>query len=324
MTRKTGSGTAWNPRRSPRFRDAVWVCLALVLAASARDLTFFHVSDTHYGLSEPGDRAMTVLVDVMNALPGTAYPTNLGGVVARPRGVIHTGDMTNDGKAGQWAAFVRDFGLLGGDGRLAWPVYETFGNHDGGSNRPVRIAIRERNLRRRDVTAVSSNGIHYAWSWDGVRFICCGISPGTRATTYDPEESLAFLAGELARPDPTGAPVVLLHHFGFDEGHSLRWWPDAWRTDLRRTIARHNVVAILHGHAHETLIYRWAGYDVYHPPHFRQKQPKTTGAVSHGFFVVRITDDEFTVAERRLDGTWGMTARKPLANAPPARGTEDP
>ncbi|MBM4154440.1 MAG: hypothetical protein FJ221_05360 [Lentisphaerae bacterium] len=304
------------------------VLLAVVLVSArsapgaARDLTFFHVSDTHYGLSEPGDLAMTALVDAMNALPGTAYPTNLGGVVARPRGVIHTGDMTNDGSAEPWAAFVRDFGLLGGDGRLAWPVYETFGNHDGGSNRPVRTAIRERNPRRREVTAISSNGIHCAWTWEGIRFIGCGISPGTRATTYDPEESLAFLAGELARPDPAGSPIVLLHHFGFDEGHSLRWWPEAWRADLRRALAGRNVVAILHGHAHHPLIYRWEGIDVYNPPHFRQSEPKATGTVSHGFFVFRVTDDELTVAERRLDGSWGMTARKPIAGAPKARGME--
>ena len=57
------------------------------LVATARDLTFFHVSDTHYGLSAPGDAAMTRLVDAMNALPGTAYPTNFGGKVAAPRGV---------------------------------------------------------------------------------------------------------------------------------------------------------------------------------------------------------------------------------------------
>ena len=305
------------------------VLLAVVLAGArtapcaARDLTFFHVSDTHYGQSGPGDLAMAALVDAMNALPGTAYPTNLGGVVARPRGVIHTGDVTNDGREEPWAAFVRDFGLLGGDGRLAWPVFETFGNHDGGSNRPVRIAIRDRNPRRRDVTSISSNGLHYAWTWEGIRFICCGISPGTRAKTYDPEDSLAFLSAELARLDRAGAPVVLLHHFGFDEGHSLRWWPEAWRTDLRSTIAGRNVIAILHGHAHHPLIYRWAGIDVYHPPHFRQKAPAETGAVSHGFFVFRITDVELTVAERRLDGTWGMTARKPVGNAPPVRGTEE-
>ena len=303
-------------------RPRLWLLVILGLwtqtvltSAPARDLTFLHVSDTHYGKSEPGDRAMTALVDAMNALPGTAYPTNLGGVVARPRGVIHTGDITNDGKTAPWAAFVRDYGLRGGDGRLTWPVYETFGNHDGGPNRPVRMAIRARNSQRRDLTDIASNGIHHAWEWDGVRFICCGICPGTAAKTYDPENSLAFLAEALARPGTDGAPVVLLHHFGFDEGHSLKWWKEEWRTAYRERIAGVNVIAILHGHAHMPLIYRWAGYDVYHPPHFRQKSPKKSGAVSHGFFVFRITDAELTVAERCLDGTWGMSARKPIGVA---------
>ncbi len=293
---------------------APWVQTALTLAA-ARDLTFFHVSDTHYGKSEIGDRAMTALVDAMNALPGTPYPTNLGGVVARPRGVIHTGDITDAGKTAPWAAFVRDYGLRGGDGRLTWPVFETFGNHDGGSNRTVRMAIRERNSQRRDLTGIASNRLHYAWEWDGVRFICCGICPGTVAKTYDPENSLTFLDEALAKSNTNGAPVVLLHHFGFDEGHSLKWWKEEWRTAYRERLAGVNVIAILHGHAHMPLIYRWAGYDVYHPPHFRQKSPKETGTVSHGFFVFRITDEDLTVAERRLDGTWGMTARKRIGAA---------
>ena len=38
------------------------------------DLTFFVVSDTHYGLSPRGDETVPLLVEKMNALPGTKYP----------------------------------------------------------------------------------------------------------------------------------------------------------------------------------------------------------------------------------------------------------
>ena len=89
----------------------------------ARDLTFFVVSDTHYGLSPAGDRTVPLLVDRMNALPGTDYPAALGGKVGVPRGVLHLGDITNDGKREQWDMFVRDYGLTGKEGRLKWPVY---------------------------------------------------------------------------------------------------------------------------------------------------------------------------------------------------------
>ena len=140
-------------------------------AKPARDLTFFVVSDTHYGLSPEGDRALPLLVDRMNQLPGTAYPAALGGTVAEPRGVLHIGDISNDGKKEQWAMFVRDYGLTGKDGLLKWPVYEAYGNHDGGPKLPVRDGIRARNPQRVGLTAISANGLHYCWVWDGILFI---------------------------------------------------------------------------------------------------------------------------------------------------------
>lgn len=60
----------------------------------------------------------------------------------------------------------------------------------------------------------------------------------------------------------------------------------------------------------------WEGIDIYHPPHFKQKNPKKNdGPVSHGFFVFHLTADELTVAERKADDTWGMISRKKLPTA---------
>ena len=133
-------------------------CGAILMLASAaqaaRDLTFFQVSDTHYGKSPVGDKTVPMLVDKMNALPGTPYPAIIGGKVGAPRGVIHTGDITNDGKKEQWLMFVRDYGLTGKDGRLAYPVYETFGNHDGGSSGVVRkgdVTVAKNYLREDEI-----------------------------------------------------------------------------------------------------------------------------------------------------------------------------
>jgi cytolysin (calcineurin-like family phosphatase) len=135
--------------------------------------------------------------------------------------VIHIGDVTNDGKETNWLAFVRDYGLDGKGGRLRYPVYETFGNHDGGPGTPVRRAIRERNLRRPGLSAVSSNGMHYAWRWDDVHFVMLGVSPGTTRRPYDPEHSTAFAEEHLAASvGSSGRPVVVMHHFGFDREHS--------------------------------------------------------------------------------------------------------
>ena len=281
-------------------------------------LTFFVVSDTHYGLDWRVDAAVQALIDQMNFLPGTPLPESLGGAPVRtPRGVIHLGDITNDGKAEQWAAFVRDFGLLG-EARLAFPVYELFGNHDGGSSLPVRQGIRERNRRRVGPLTLSSNGVHYAWTWDDIRFINLNISVGTNTHPYDPQDSLGFLKSELARLDVPRQPLILLQHFGFDKRESLTWWPEAWRTAYYETIQRCNVLGIFHGHDHQTEIFRWRDLDIYDAPHIRDADVPDK-PVRHGFFVVQITGDDMVVAERKWDDTWGLTARKKIQ-----RGTSKP
>jgi len=291
-------------------------------AKPARDLTFIAVSDTHYGLSPEGDRVVPMLVDKMNQLPGTPYPAASGGVVGTPRGVLHIGDITNDGKKEHWEMFVKDYGLTGKDGRLKWPVYEAYGNHDGGPKTPVRDGIRARNPKRIGLTAISENGLHYCWNWDGILFINLGIAPGSTTHPYDPEFSMEFLEEVLKKHAKPGQPLVLMHHFGFDKSHSLGWWPEERRTRLHELIKDRNVIAIIHGHAHEPFIYQWEGIDIYHPPHFKQKDTrKNEGSVSHGFFVFHITGDELTVAERKNDDTWGMTARK---NIPTTATTERP
>lgn len=282
--------------------------LLWLIPLEARELTFFVVSDTHYGLSPEGDRTIPQLVEKMNVLPGTLYPPLLGGTVGVPSGVIHIGDITNDGKKESWDRFVHDYGLTGREGVLKFPVYETFGNHDGGPTSVVRSGIRERNKQRVGLKALSSNGLHYSWDWQGVHFVCCGISPGTTVSPYDPEHSLEFLQEDLKRSSGSSAgPIILFHHFGFDKDHSLRWWSEEWRTTYYEQIKNFPILAILHGHAHRPLIYQWNGIAVYHPPHFQQKPPKETGPVTHGFFVFHITDTEISVAERKLDDSWGMT-----------------
>lgn len=285
------------------------------------DLTFYVVSDTHYGLCPIGDQTIPKLVDMMNWLPGEQYPSKIGGgTVGTPRGVLHIGDMTNDGKEKNWRLFVEDYGLTGHDGRLGYPVYEAFGNHDGGANLPVRLGIIERNLHRVGIQDVAANRLNYSWDWGKIHFINLGISVGTTTRPYDPENSVDFLVKDLAKNvGGSGRPVILLHHFGFDKAHSLGWWAESWRTKYYEIIRDYNVIGIIHGHAHDPYIYKWNDIDIFHPPHFKQKGPKETGVVTHGIFVFHITGDKMTVAQRNLDGTWGMTFSKslPAAGAKP-------
>ena len=91
------------------------LAVAPCLLAGVRNLTFFVASDTHYGLSPAGTQVAAALVEKMNKLPGASYPPIIGGIVGKPRGVIHIGDITNSGRQSEWDLFVRDYGLSGSD-----------------------------------------------------------------------------------------------------------------------------------------------------------------------------------------------------------------
>src|SRR5687768_10352862 len=75
-------------------------------AAPKLDLSFWHVSDTHFlaDATQPGklddaSRALNAhLIDLLNTLPGTELPQSVGGgALPKPVGVIHTGDMIDTG-----------------------------------------------------------------------------------------------------------------------------------------------------------------------------------------------------------------------------------
>src|SRR5687768_1900251 len=52
-------------------------------------VTFFVASDSHFGARGMSDLNRSV-VQQMNELPGRAYPAEIGGQVAAPRGVVFT------------------------------------------------------------------------------------------------------------------------------------------------------------------------------------------------------------------------------------------
>lgn len=207
-------------------------------AAPADGLAFLVISDTHM-LADSASPALVHqarwalnerLVDVLNTLPGQALPAALGGgIVTEPRGVLHLGDIADSGDrlgalheqmtATEWAAHSRLYGLTGTEGRLRYPLYELHGNHDTprGANVVLQGLI-ARNRQRGGLTAVSSNGLHYSWDWDGIHFIALGIVVGSNQddlpiSRYGAYDSLAFLIEDLrARVGSSGRPVILLQH----------------------------------------------------------------------------------------------------------------
>ena len=265
------------------------------------DVTFLVASDLHFGFGYPDDlkklsadafaqpvgleSANRVLVTRMNALSGHAYPSDVGGFVTRPRGVLVTGDLTEWGRKEEWDRFVSYFGLTGKEGALRLPVFEAVGNHDKihGPWIEEQVAIRH-------------GGRFYAWDWDDLHLVSLGEAPD--------DEGLAWLARNLdglARDVPI---ILYFHRALLGPWSEDNWFGDGtYRDRLAKILQDHMVLAIFHGHHHAAGHYLWHGIDVYKP-----------GAVkddAHTLAVVHVTDSNATVAYYNYDDdAWTKSFQK--------------
>ena len=271
---------------------AALTLLPRAFAAENTSASFFVVGDTHYCADDEDIARMDPtsaeynrrLLEWLNKLPGTEFPAEAGaGIVPSPHGVIHAGDLVdNADKSGaklkmadtEMAAFVADWGLNGGDGRLRWPVREVYGNHDGPRGETVVVdEIKNRNKRRAGLANVSENGLHYSWDWAGVHFLALGIVVGgapeiTRRRRYAPFDSLAFLKQDLAEHvGKSGRPVVLVHHVDVaryseavpDEKVLSQEWDYGDVHAYYAALREYRVAAAICGHTHARNIFRWNG-----------------------------------------------------------------
>ncbi|HYE21879.1 MAG TPA: LamG-like jellyroll fold domain-containing protein [Tepidisphaeraceae bacterium] len=289
------------------------------------EVTFFVGSDTHYGLGNNAALNRAV-IDQMNWLPGAEMPAKAGGgIVNTPRGVVLTGDLLDKGFEPKtappaWAEFVKDYGLTGADGRLAFPVYEGFGNHDGMTGKSVsRAGIKERNPKRVGLTAISANGFHYSWDWNHVHFVQLNLFPGTDSAdatvgppNHHPENALDFLKETLAKHVAgTDKVVVVFHHYCY-AGGMADWWTDAAKARAADAIKGHRAI-LIHGHSHGAYAYDWNGHPV-----ISSGSTARPDSQSGDFLVVRITKTHLHVAQRKPDG-WGMTLSRPLPDPVPGQ-----
>lgn len=313
------------------------------LSATTQDpLCFFVIGDTHYlaDREQPlmlDPRAGDIcgrLVDTLNTLPGTAIPELAGGgKVGRPRGVIHAGDVidTGDKQGGvtaemqrtEWAAFARDYGLNGQDGRLKIPVYEVWGNHDsphGKGHALEQIAIR--NKTRPDVVNVSANGLHYSWDWGPAHFVNLGLIVGgdrtvARRRRYAALDSLDFLIADLK--DKVGAgsrPVIITHHvdiaryttacdLAVDAG-AKEWDPCDVRA-FHAALKGYNIAAIFYGHTHTRNVFRWDGESPKAQtgiPVFNTDNASHFSGNAQAFFYVELHTGQLTVREYQTKDRW--------------------
>jgi cytolysin (calcineurin-like family phosphatase) len=195
--------------------------------------------------------------------------------------------------------FLRDYGLRGGDGLdafvLKWRVFEGYGNHDFdildsdpvlyGGQAPARDIVSVRNKIRATWPEIRrmthGNAGHYSWDWDSTHFVHVNlVASDAKATntdddsgtqmSRDPQGALTFLQEDLAAEVGSSCrPVMVIMHYGFDAfSEEGRWWDEQQRLAFLDVLRPYNVVAILHGHVHETRAYTMSdaygkSYDVF-------------------------------------------------------------
>ncbi|HSU67117.1 MAG TPA: metallophosphoesterase, partial [Tepidisphaeraceae bacterium] len=298
----------------------VWAGPVLAQGPTTRDVTFFATSDCHY--VEPTrknnrNESNRNTIDEMNRITEAKWPAVLGGdAVHAPRGVCVLGDCIDDGdkvvqgtnvSEQQYKFFVADFGLDGTDGRLKFPVFEGWGNHDGppigkethGFSFQAHLKARNQSrLSHGRISNLSSNGLHYSWDWDDVHFVQLNIYPADRqsegarysAVWHNPQGALEFLKQDLAEKVGTsGRPVVLMSHCGFDTDW---WFPVDWRA-VYDAVKPYNLVLYVYGHT-GTGVRPWA-------PAGETKKWLciNDGQTEKGFFVIQLQGDRLRAAMRR-------------------------
>jgi cytolysin (calcineurin-like family phosphatase) len=311
----------------PRLIFRLSCLLVSALPVAARDVTFLSTSDSHYreednpkGHHNELNRAS---IEEMNRITELAWPDKLGGgPIAAPRGVLSLGDLIDDGDHAhrqdksrnltreQFALYLADFGLDGTGGRLKYPVFDGFGNHDGppmgreknGFSTQAQLKARAAaRLEKKLISSVCTNGLHYSWDWDDVHFVQLNIYPADTQNAkvrysrvwHDPQGALTFLKQDLAEKVGTsGRPVVLLAHCGFDTD----WWVAEDWAAAYQAAKDYNVILYLYGHT-GTGVGAWA------PAGEERKWTWINdGHTDTGFFVIRLTDDRLRAAYRIKTG----------------------
>jgi cytolysin (calcineurin-like family phosphatase) len=333
------------------------------------DVAFWQVSDTHLladvddlsRLDEMSSSINEEVVRLLNTLPGTELPPNVGGgALPKPVAVIHTGDVIDSGnkysepfvemQRTEWRAYLELYGLTGVEGKLKFPVYELYGNHDAPEGRGLALEhMAERNPKRPNVSKISKNGVHYSWDWGPIHVVSLGINVGAtdrtpRKRSFNALESFEFLKTNLAeKVGQSGRPVILCHHVDF-AGHSTGCKPEAKNPPGRvdwdpcdvaayyDAIKGYNVIACIYGHTHQRNVFQWDGKSAKAEAGINSFNCDDAGhfkAGAHGILHYHVTDTTLTVREFATKDHWKTAAwtqmwQRPIemAKATPAAGAD--
>lgn len=229
-----------------------------VLGATSRRIHFLISADCQY--CRDGDCG-----DTGNTLAAVATSVNQHMIRrlkndSTIRGICYAGDLTQFTHGDELATYLDS---ITGFTRF---VFDGLGNHDLHNN---RTAVLDSVKQRKRVTARTQDSDphpHYSWDWHDVHFVQLNLMPANEKAPNtsnlnnddnDPMEALSFLIADLAlHVGSSGRPVMLIHHYGFDDfsiaegGYLEEWWTAAQRLAYWNAIAAYNVTAIFTGHLH--------------------------------------------------------------------------
>lgn len=240
-----------------------------------------HLSDTH--LRHPDDPLVRGVLD-----PRVPLAELLAGLLLSghsPEALIVTGDLSDDETPESYRELraLVDPIALALDARVIW----VNGNHD---SRPV--------FRTEVLGEPASDGpINQAHWLGGLRVLCLDSTvPGESHGRVD-EESLDWLAAQLADPAPEGT-ILALHHAPLPVVQDLAaTWELLDQPLLAEVVAGSDVRTILAGHFHQTSFGMFAGVPVSAATSTCQTQDLFTGRAmrgqdaSQGFTLVHVHSD---------------------------------
>ncbi|MGH6861865.1 MAG: metallophosphoesterase [Phyllobacterium sp.] len=225
--------------------------------------------------------------------------------IGKPLGLVIGGDLTDDG-GGQTAERFEGTQILQfshryrqgqGPDMIHFPVYAGLGNHDlDQDGRPPDVDWYRQELRdyvrvnheagiffKPPVPAMNFDPSSECYSWDWGHLHLVQLHRFGGDTRKNAVSGLPWLKSDLTANAAAGKPVVLFQHYGWDPFSIERWdkqkntfddpgtgephwWSEAERQALLDAIAGTNVIAIFHGHQHETpMIYRHGTIDLIKP-----------------------------------------------------------
>ncbi|RWC26413.1 MAG: metallophosphoesterase [Mesorhizobium sp.] len=248
-----------------------------------------------------------------------------GSRIGTPLGLVVGGDMTDDGggqvtqpsEGTQLLQFSQRYQQGVGPDRVHVPVFVGLGNHDLDQNGPPQHVDWYRREMRDYVEVNHRAGVFfkppvpvtdydvdtdcYSWDWGGLHLVQTHRFVGD--TGHGAVSGLPWLKQDLAAHAADGRPVILFQHYGWDIFSIERWdaakgtfdddctgaphwWSEADRQALLAALKGYNVIAIFHGHQHETpMMYRSDGLDLFKPK----------AAYMGGFAVARVTSDSMDI-----------------------------